>query len=407
MSETLFIRLASYADDPVFWLIWSDSENEIIASGQLATSEDLHTISGHGASRRVVVFAPGQAINFKTIPLPAKLTKQLQSAVPYMVEEELSDDVDDLFFAFGESIELEEGPAVQVAIINRELFESWLDLLDEADLTTKTIIPDVLCLPEVAEHWSILGLANQWLVRKSAWDFANIESSWMYDYLSLAAQQEESIAIAAFSPIDKELPSNVSVVQQPEELPLKLLVAEVEKCTFNLVQGVYVKKTGMSKMLRIWKNAGIAATVALVLSLSVKGVQAYNYQRQLDASIAEIKTVYKKAFPNSKFRNSNVRRVLKGKLKQANAGGEGEQASLLNMLSQVSEALQANRTLKATGFRFDAKRSELRVQAVSNEFQSFEKFKTDVESLGFEVNQGSLNKDEGTVIGSLTIRSRS
>lgn len=405
MSETLFIRLASYADDPVFWLIWSNSENEIIASGQLANSRELNTITNHAASRRVVVFAPGQAINFKTIPLPAKLTRQLQGAVPYMVEEELSHDVEDLFFTFGDSVETEDGHAVQVAIVERDLFESWLEQLDEAGLTTKTIIPDVLCLPEVAEHWSILGLANQWLVRKSAWEFASIESSWAAEYFSLAAQQQDALQLAAFSPIDMDLPSNVNVAQQPEELPLKLLVAGAEKCAFNMIQGAYVKKTGMSKMLRIWKKVGIAASVALVLSLSVKGVQLYQYQKQLDASINELAQVYKKAFPKGKFRNSSIRRLLKDRMKKSNAS-DGKQTSLLVMLSQVSEAINSNRTLKATGFRFDSKRSELRVQAVADEFQSFEKFKTDVESMGFEVKQGSLNNDEGTVMGSVTIRSR-
>lgn len=405
MSETLFIRLASYADDPVFWLIWSESENEIIASGQLANSQELHTITSHATSRRVVVFAPGQAINFKTIPLPAKLTRQLQSAVPYMVEEELSHDVEGLFFAFGESIETDEGHAVQVAIVERNLFESWLEQLDDADLTTKTIIPDVLCLPEVAEHWSVLGLADQWLVRKASWSFASVESSWLNEYLSIAADQEEALKLAAFSPIESQLPSNVSVEQQPEELPLKLLVTGALSCQFNMVQGAYVKKTGMSKVLRIWKKVGIAAAAAIVLSLSVKGVQIYQYQQQLDTAIADLEKTYKKAFPNSKFRNSNVERVLKGKLKQSNAG-DGQQTSFLAMLTQVSEAITSNRSFKATGFRFDAKRSELRVQAIADEFQSFEKFKTDIESMGFEVKQGSLNNDEGTVIGSVTIRSR-
>lgn len=403
MSETLFIRLASYADDPVFWLIWSESENEIIASGQLASSKELHTITSHAASRRVVVFAPGQAINFKTISLPAKLTRQLQNAVPYMIEDELSQDVEDLFFAFGESVETENGHAVQVAIVERDLFDTWLEQLDEAGLTTKVIIPDVLCLPEVAEHWSVLGLANQWLIRKSGWSFSSIENTWIEDYFTLAAHDKDELKLAAFSPIDVELPNNVTVEQQPEELALKLLVTGATSCKFNMIQGSYVKKTGMSKMLRIWKKVGIAASVALVLSLSVKGVQLYQYQHQLDASIADLEQAYLKAFPKGKFRNSSVRNIIKEKLKAVNAGDD-KGVSLLSMLTQVSEAINANRSFKATGFRFDSKHSELRIHAVADEFQSFEKFRTDVEAMGFEVKPGSLNNDEGTVVGSVTIR---
>ncbi len=70
--EQLLVRLGSFADDPVHWLVWSSSENEIIASGVLPDADALkdvcrdvppeaHTLARHfwpGALSLVLLRAP-------------------------------------------------------------------------------------------------------------------------------------------------------------------------------------------------------------------------------------------------------------------------------------------------------------------------------------------------------------
>ena len=40
MAEQLLIRLGSLEQDRIAWLIWSQSEQEIIASGELANAQE-------------------------------------------------------------------------------------------------------------------------------------------------------------------------------------------------------------------------------------------------------------------------------------------------------------------------------------------------------------------------------
>ena len=41
MNEYLLIRLGAHASDPIHWLVWSQSELEIIASGCLSGADEL------------------------------------------------------------------------------------------------------------------------------------------------------------------------------------------------------------------------------------------------------------------------------------------------------------------------------------------------------------------------------
>ena len=63
--------------------------------------------------------------------------------------------------------------------------------------------------------------------------------------------------------------------------------------------------------------------------------------------------------------------------------------------------------VKPQSLRFDSARSEIRMQAVSNGFEALEAFKRQVESAGFEVEQGAINNKDNQMIGNLTIRSGS
>ena len=43
--EQLIVRLGSDSQSPVFWIVWSESEQEIIASGELPDAQALSSLS--------------------------------------------------------------------------------------------------------------------------------------------------------------------------------------------------------------------------------------------------------------------------------------------------------------------------------------------------------------------------
>ncbi len=75
MTETLFIRLGSKAQDTIHWLILggaSDDEAELIGSGELKGAEQLSELTSKAQHRQVKVLVPGCDVLLKSLNVPAK-----------------------------------------------------------------------------------------------------------------------------------------------------------------------------------------------------------------------------------------------------------------------------------------------------------------------------------------------
>ena len=154
MTEILLIRTGQTEQELINWLIYSPQEQEIIASGELANAGHLSELSEKATNREIVVLLPSDQVQLKTVNLPAKWNRKLEQALPYMLEEDVAGDVDDLYIAVGEASTVNEQHVIQVAMTDRAWFEQWLATFSEHNLSVYTILPDALLLPP-AEQGSI------------------------------------------------------------------------------------------------------------------------------------------------------------------------------------------------------------------------------------------------------------
>ena len=76
MSESLVIRLGTNAQQPVEWLVWSGGEEEVIASGTLASAHALGELQERAGGRPAVVLVPGSDLIFRRVSLPGKYSRQ-------------------------------------------------------------------------------------------------------------------------------------------------------------------------------------------------------------------------------------------------------------------------------------------------------------------------------------------
>ncbi|XPF92650.1 type II secretion system protein GspL [Colwellia sp. RE-S-Sl-9] len=423
MSETLFIRLGSQEHDPIQWLIWSDQQHEVIASGDLHHASDLTHLTEKAEQRKVVGFVPASAIALKRLKVPAKSTRAMQAAAPYMLEDDLAQDVESLFFAYGNVSKDKDDNNCFTAAVDREQLIRWKTWLSQADIKCKTLIPDVLAMPFTEGQWSAITLNNQILLRQGIWQglvveanvWALISQQWVntktkeLDASELEQVDDENedpinISINAYATLPETL--NIDVNAMPEELPLALLAQHVDTKLVNLLQGEFQVKEKRSANYSTWLwVAGIAA-IALVTNVALKGAELIKLNNQTAAIEKEIIQVYKDAFPlTKKVRISTIKSQLNRKLSEV-GGTASSQGDFLVMLNKVEPAFSEVTVLKPESMKFDAKRNELRVQAVSTNYQSFEKFKLALEKQDLSVSQGAQNNLDDQVSGSFTISAK-
>lgn len=396
--EQLLVRLGANHTDPISWLVYSRTEDEIIASGELPNADALSSLTERAGQRSVIALAPSSEILLKWVELPPKAGRKIISAIPFMLEDELATDISQQFFAIGPK----RGDEQAVAVVSHEKMELWQSWLSEAGLFCDTIIPDVLAVPVTESGWSVLTLGEQLLVRQDTFKGVQGEATWLLPTLvHFTAQQESPITITNYAGIDLSSLPNIEEAQAPLELPMQVLAKEAMQSSFNLCQGEYKIKRKRSGVLSQWRVAAVLAVLALCTSLIDKGVTLYQLKAQNQALSAEINNAVKAGFPNiGTYRN--VRLKLQSELAKLEQGGDS--ASMLIMLDQLTPAFSAT-DVKPQTLRFDATRTEIRIQAQGKNFEALEQFKRTAEGAGFVVEQGAINNRDSGVVGTVSVRS--
>lgn len=423
MTETLFIRLGSQTHDTIHWLVMAETganEQEIIASGELKGAQQLSELTSKAEQRLVKILVPSCDVLLKSLKVPGKSSKAKRAAVPYMLEDSLAEDVEQLFFAYADLAEDDQGNNCFTAIVSHSQVQQWLSWLADANIETKSILPDILAIPVHEHGWSAITLGNgsqeQIVVRQHLWQGFTLDARiWNLQWETFSKQQptldgddDEQLSclrIDAYSPI--AYGEQLNVTSMPEELPLALMAKNYGNNLrrFNLLQGQYKVKESRSNAGRQWLWVAGVALFALVLNLGQKGAQLWQLNAKQESVQQSIISQYKEAFPNTKrIRISTIKSQLNREL--ALLGGISDRQGFLAMLAKLQPAFAKVPGLKPESLKFDSKRQELRIQAQAADYQSFEKFSIALLAANLTVKQGSQNNQGDQVTGSFSITNK-
>ncbi|MGY3893250.1 GspL family type II secretion system protein ExeL [Aeromonas enterica] len=393
MSESLVIRLGTNAQQPVEWLVWSAKEEEIIASGTLASAHALGELRERAGGRPVVTLVPGCDLIFRRVSLPGKYSRQAAAALPYLLEEQIASDVDELHLV----VLGHEGHKVDLMAVDKEKMQSWLGWLQQAGLKSQQLLPDVLALPPAADGWSALQLGKEWLLRQGPCEGIVADESLLA--MLLAAEAEPATIHSHTSP--PAIPAANWLAADPE-LPMLLLARGALNCQANLLQGPYRPQTEYSRYWLQWRKVAVVAGLLLLVALTQRGVHLYQLAEQDKALKAEIRQVYTRIFPGEN-RIVNVRSQMAQHLKQL---GQTPQDGMLMLLTELAPTFAEVPGLKPEVLRFDAARGELRLQVTAPGFAEIERFR-ELAGKRFAVQQGEVRSTEGKVEGALVLKGKS
>jgi general secretion pathway protein L len=231
------------------------------------------------------------------------------------------------------------------------------------------------------------------------------ESDWMLPTVAhFVSQQEEALTIANYS--DMKLPEldNVEVIQQQLDMPMQVLTNGALATSFNLLQGDYKPKKESSGVWRKWRFAAILAGIAVTASVVDKVVTLSQIKGEEAQVWSDIQQTFKATFPEvRRVTKATIQPLMRQKMKELEDKSGGG-ASMLLMLSQLSDAFDKSR-IKPQSLRFNSERGEIRLQAVGSSFEALQTFSQMAEQAGFTVQQGAVNNRDSEFVGSMTIRS--
>jgi general secretion pathway protein L len=126
MADWLLLRLPRVPDQPASWLV---ADPRGVASGP-PQSGPLSLAAARSAGRRICVLVPGTDVLKAEPELPTKAGTKLQQLVPYALEEQVADDIDDLHFAIGKRPP--DSTRTPVGVVTKALMDQWIATLKAA-----------------------------------------------------------------------------------------------------------------------------------------------------------------------------------------------------------------------------------------------------------------------------------
>jgi len=79
--------------------VWSSVQQEVIASGEISGWEQLEQLSSYAEQRSIIVLMSASDVVLSRVEIPAGANRKIESMLPYLIEDEVAQDVDDMHFS--------------------------------------------------------------------------------------------------------------------------------------------------------------------------------------------------------------------------------------------------------------------------------------------------------------------
>ncbi len=376
MAEWLLIRMAEGARGGVSWLVCNDA-GLVLLPPQSGTLEQAAQMA---ATRRVGVLVPGDEVLLTDAQLPAKSGAKLQQIVPFALEEQLAEDIDDLHFAIG--TRAAAGNTAPVAVVAKSTLAAWLARLEQAGIKANSLYVESSLLPSAPGQITALLVGDTITLRLAGVAPVAMPADPISAALELAdglrtdkmeGLEPPPLGLVLYATqadwagrqdeVDALRDRFTSVkVQLLPSGPLALLAQQISTPdAINLLQGDYTPKSQSGVTWSSWRWAAVLAGVLLATHVGWRAFELSRLkkaERELDATIAQ---VFQQSMAGE-APGSNPRKKMEDRL-LAIRSGQGASGGMLRTLGALAQARGASPGASIQGFTFRQGAMELRVTA--------------------------------------------
>lgn len=371
MAEHLVIRLGNNPQHAAHWIAVDENgaRRSPPMTGPLAEAvNDIDDMS-------VIVLVPASSVLTTTVNLPTKSRARLLAALPFALEEQLADDVENLHFAAGQR---DDKGNVHVAVVAHTQMQQWLEMLSEAGIKPDRVIPENHGLAKIPGTMSMLLAEDQLMFNDGASNEFAMQGVSPSDAVAVSGALDDSESASArhllvyCEPADEnrfehdwnvlrhELDS-VDINLLPDGVLPRLAVTVGAKRGINLLQGKYSTKVEYGRLLRPWRTAAMLLVGLFVVGFVTKVVDYYQLSAEQEALREQFTQTYREIRPDDTSDITNPSRYVDAL--RRNLGTPVSTGVFLPSLQQLSEALRQNEAAKIEAISYRAGIIDVRLTA--------------------------------------------
>jgi general secretion pathway protein L len=338
MPQTLLLRLPAAGQQDTEWLTVDESG---MPTGPRQTGPlGLAAAAAKGA--KVVALAPATQILLAEPELPPGSGAKLARAIPFALEEQLTEDIDQLSFSVGRR---SSRGTTAVAVVSRGILQGWIDALSHAGIDPVAMYADMSLMPNNPAHTVLWLEAGRLSVRRPDTLPFTVEMTPITDALAVTGvigdpddggpepRTKESAVLYAtrddWARVQDEFDALMNRfeslnIQLLPEGPLPWFARELAATeAVNLLQGEFARETDYGARWRQWRTAALLAVALLGAHIAAQGLQIRQANRQTAASDQEIAQVFATAMPSEPMRDPRAQ--MQSRLERIRKGAAGPQ----------------------------------------------------------------------------------
>jgi general secretion pathway protein L len=369
MADWLLLRLPRADAELATWLV-VDARGAPISPPQ---SGPLGLAAARAPGRRVCLLVGGAEVLLAEPEVPVKAGAKLPQLVPYALEEQLAEDIEDLHFALGKRSG--ESSRIPVAVVARALLDGWLAELRGAGIEPDAVYADSELLPENPGQAVALLEGDMVSVRPPGGTPVTLPADALGEALEIARSGAESSGTGArglilytgaaewqqhSAQVEAARPHFDGIrVQLLAGGPLALFAQQLPSAAaINLLQGPYAPVSSRGAGFMAWRVAAILLASLIGLHVVGKAAELHvlkRHERQVDASIRD---TFRSSM-HTEASASEARRLMERRLTGVRGAGEG----LLPALQALAQARDAAPGTSVQSLNFHGGSLEMKLSA--------------------------------------------
>ncbi len=371
--------------------------------------------------RECVVLLAGEDVLLNSVVLPGQKQRQLRQALPFLVEEFIADDPEDIHVVLGP---LQNDSTHAVAIVRRDLMRFWMEALAKEDIYPEKVIPEQLFIPlDDSTVGSLVVDEGRCFLRTAPFRAMTLERDTLRESLQICLpaatdQHKDRKRLAFWTRADgddaeliMELGQAIAptqIRQMPLEQSHLQLVAETypaqaeTAAQLNLLQDEFEsdRRRNAARSL-LTKVAGLVLLVFFTQVAFDVGRTVY-LRTQADTWDQEARAVYRELFPQDR-RLINLRAQMEGHLTRLRESGSANDfLALLGTAGKYSRSFRSNEFVLQR-VNFSEQNQQLLLDLHTGSLQMLDRYKQALAQDGLRVDIASAVTEDNIVKARLRI----
>ncbi|MFC1524062.1 type II secretion system protein GspL [Thermodesulfobacteriota bacterium] len=395
--KKVIIRMGQTAPEAVSWAEVGDDGTIQLADGSLSM------VAQRIGRAKAVILVPGENVLLTSVELPGGSRKHALQAVPFALEDQLADDVEDLHFAYGAS---GDDHRINLAVVRDSLMSSWRNMLAAAGIDPEVMIPETIALPIESGEWSVLVDSGKTIVRTGVQSGVTTDEAGLDIILSGLLRGENAPDHLCLYHCDAERLAHEALrdrIRETEgDVPVMALLAAGldEKSCINLLQGEFGRHAEWNILWKRWRFPAVLLCVVGILYGGLLGLELYGLQREHRQLSQQMEKIYRETFPKAR-KVVNPRAQMESKLKSFQGRRSGNDA-LLRILESGGRHFTSAGGFFLQSLRY--KESRLDLDFSIKDFKTLDNLKIELQKGGLGVEIQTATSKAGAVQARIQVR---